>query len=100
MVERHGIRYHEKKLGQLFCDGSAAEMVAMLERECAEAGARMVTSCAVREVARSGCFTVETSAGGFEAQSLVVALRRAFDSEDRRRRGSDMTIARQFGLRW
>src|SRR5580700_12232046 len=52
MVERHGIRYHEKKLGQLFCDGSAAEIVAMLERECAAAGVRIVTSCPVRAVAR------------------------------------------------
>src|ERR1051325_10525361 len=36
-VEKHGIRYHEKKLGQLFCDGSAREIVAMLEEECRRA---------------------------------------------------------------
>ena len=38
LVERHNIRYHEKKLGQLFCDGSSGEIVGMLEAECAAAG--------------------------------------------------------------
>ena len=38
LVEKHGIPYHEKTLGQLFCDGSAKEIVAMLLAECAEAG--------------------------------------------------------------
>ena len=77
MVERHGIRYHEKKLGQLFCDGSATEIVAMLERECAAAGVRIVTSCPVRTVARDvaedGAFHVETSWGTYHASSLVIA---------------------------
>src|ERR1035438_8771482 len=41
LVERHGIRYHEKTLGQLFCDGSAAQIVTMLETECAAAGGAM-----------------------------------------------------------
>ena len=40
LVEKHGIAYHEKKLGQLFCDGSAREIVGMLEQECAAAGGR------------------------------------------------------------
>src|ERR1700748_485471 len=42
MVEKHGIRYHEKTLGQLFCDRSSHDIVAMLERECAEANVRTV----------------------------------------------------------
>ena len=49
LVERHGIRYHEKTLGQLFCDGSARQIVALLERECAEAGVE--TRCGVEIVA-------------------------------------------------
>ena len=77
LVERHGIRYHEKTLGQLFCDRSAQEIVAMLERECAEAKVRIVTGTRVLAVSASGetgCrFRVETSQGGFVAQSLVVA---------------------------
>jgi len=76
MVERHGIRYHEKKLGQLFCDRSAEEIVGMLERECAAGGARVVTSCAVRAVSRDAArneFDVETSWGTYHASSLVIA---------------------------
>ena len=46
MVERHGIAYHEKKLGQLFCDGSAQQIVTMLERECGAAGVEL--RCGVR----------------------------------------------------
>jgi predicted Rossmann fold flavoprotein len=73
LVERHGIRYHEKKLGQLFCDGSAAEIVNLLERECAEAGARVLSSCAVRKVSAEDGIAIETSGGAFRSQSLVVA---------------------------
>ena len=43
LVEKHGIAWHEKTLGQLFCDGSAAQIVAMLEAECAAAGVKIVT---------------------------------------------------------
>src|SRR5580700_3218570 len=56
LVERHGIRYHEKKLGQLFCDGSAAQIVDMLERDCAAAGARIIPSCTVSKVAKTAAF--------------------------------------------
>jgi hypothetical protein len=53
LVERHGIRYHEKTAGQLFCDGSAREIVALLEAECAAAGVRIETGRAVRSVHRT-----------------------------------------------
>jgi predicted Rossmann fold flavoprotein len=74
LVEKHGIRYHEKTLGQLFCDESARLIVAMLEKECAEAGA--VVRCGVEVVsvlARRQGFWVETSAGSFGCASVVVA---------------------------
>src|SRR5580700_1612066 len=79
LVERHGIRYHEKKLGQLFCDGSASEIVAMLERECAAAGAQIIPSCTVSRVAKKGApegvfqgvFEVETNWGTYTPSSLV-----------------------------
>ncbi|MGB0051493.1 MAG: NAD(P)/FAD-dependent oxidoreductase, partial [Terracidiphilus sp.] len=61
LVERHGIAYHEKTLGQLFCDGSAQQIVDLLMKECADAGVRVVTSATVREVRRddsSGVFRV------------------------------------------
>jgi len=71
LVERHGIAYHEKTLGQLFCDGSAAEIVTMLERECAAAGVEILTDCTVREI-RAG-FELETSAGDMACEALVIA---------------------------
>jgi predicted Rossmann fold flavoprotein len=71
LVERHGIPYHEKTLGQLFCDGSAAEIVGMLEDECRAAGVHIETGCAIRKVT-SG-FTLETTAGAVHARSLVIA---------------------------
>jgi predicted Rossmann fold flavoprotein len=80
MVERHGIAYHEKELGQLFCDDSSKQIVAMLLAECAEAGVDVRTSCAVEsvetlEATTEGAprFRVTTSQGVVDAESLVVA---------------------------
>ena len=77
LVEKHGIRYHEKTLGQLFCDGSAMEIVTMLERECADANVRIMPGTQVVSVRSSDeskyRFYLETSCGTFLAQSLVVA---------------------------
>src|SRR6476646_2777769 len=50
MVERHGIAYHEKELGQLFCDESSKQIVAMLLAECAASGVRIETGCSVERV--------------------------------------------------
>jgi predicted Rossmann fold flavoprotein len=73
-VSRSGIAYHEKKLGQLFCDGSARQIVAMLTQACAAAGVRIEVGCEVGEVsAQSGGFGVQTSAGDFACDALVVA---------------------------
>jgi predicted Rossmann fold flavoprotein len=73
LVEKHGIRYHEKTLGQLFCDRSAMEIVTMLERECVEAGVRLLVNTRVVSVVRDGQFSIETTAGLFHAESVVVA---------------------------
>ncbi|MGH7820500.1 MAG: NAD(P)/FAD-dependent oxidoreductase [Candidatus Binatia bacterium] len=73
LVERHGIRYHEKKLGQLFCDGSSREIIDMLLAECRGAGVEIRAGCDTRAIRRSSAFSLETSQGVFEAPSLVVA---------------------------
>ncbi len=77
LVEKHRIPYHEKTLGQLFCDRSAQDIVAMLQRECDDAGVTILTGTRILSVSRSeeagGGFQVETSKGSFEARSLVVA---------------------------
>jgi len=75
MVERHGITYHEKELGQLFCDDSSKQIVKMLLDECAAAGVRVETSCSVESVqaGMEGGFTVTTARGRLRADSLVIA---------------------------
>jgi predicted Rossmann fold flavoprotein len=73
LVEKHGIRYHEKTLGQLFCDGSAREIVEMLERECQEAGVEILVNTNAGEIRNTDGFTVQVSGKDFRAQSLVVA---------------------------
>ena len=73
LVERHGIAYHEKTLGQQFCDGSSREIIAMLEAECAAGGVEVLTGCRVSAVERPGPFRIATSHGDLECGSLVVA---------------------------
>ncbi|HLK50121.1 MAG TPA: NAD(P)/FAD-dependent oxidoreductase [Bryobacteraceae bacterium] len=73
LVRQHRIPYHEKTLGQLFCDQSARDITGMLETECAAAGVRIETGCAVRQVERANPFRLVTTLGGFETESLVVA---------------------------
>jgi len=74
LVERHGIAYHEKELGQLFCDGSAKQIVRLLLDECATVGVRVDTSCEVEQVARADAgFSVRTGHGTATCDSLVVA---------------------------
>jgi predicted Rossmann fold flavoprotein len=73
MVERHGIAYHEKTLGQLFCDGSARAIVAMLLEECRAAGVVLRTGCIVSEISRTEQFRVATSDGTFASPALVIS---------------------------
>ena len=73
LVRKHGVAYHEKKLGQLFCDGSASEIVQMLEQECAQAGVQIFTGTNITEVRRSDGFEVQAGTASFRAPALVVA---------------------------
>jgi predicted Rossmann fold flavoprotein len=73
MVRAHGIAYHEKKLGQLFCDGSAQQIVDMLLAECGKAGAEFHVGSRVNTVRRTDGFVVETNLDVFACGSLVVA---------------------------
>ncbi len=73
MVERHGIAWHEKALGQLFCDSSARAIVAMLLAECAAAGVEVRTGCRVSDISRGDAFRVESDQGEFAAASVVLA---------------------------
>ena len=73
LVERHGIRYHEKKLGQLFCDESSRLIIEMLLAECEDARVEVRTGCRVGSVRKGELFELETNRGTFESESLVVA---------------------------
>jgi len=74
LVERHAIAYHEKTLGQLFCDGSAQAIIAMLLDECAQGGVTWWQPCPVDGVVREGgAWAVDTPRGRALAQSLIVA---------------------------
>ena len=90
LVERHGIAWHEKKLGQLFCDQSSKQILQLLEDECADAGVDVRVDCKVASVGRDALprvpdgpdgqqpvptadWQVATSAGTFTAPSLVIA---------------------------
>ena len=73
MVEKHRIPYHEKTLGQLFCDRSAHDILGMLEKECGAAGVHLFTKTTVQEVVRTDEFVVRAGERDFRAAALVVA---------------------------
>ncbi len=74
LVEKHNVAYHEKKLGQLFCDNKASDILDLLLLECEDAGVEVLTRCNVKGVERQeGSFVVESSLGTMKAESLVVA---------------------------
>ena len=73
LIEQHGVAYHEKKLGQQFCDESARRIIDLLLAECAAANVDVRTNCRVGEVRKADRFEMATSHGDFRAQSLVIA---------------------------
>lgn len=98
LVEKYRIRYHEKTLGQLFCDGSAREIVAMLEQECRAAKVAIVLNAKIQQVSRPSGFLVRTSTVEFNAPVLVIATGGlSIPKIGATSLGYD--LARQFGLR-
>src|SRR6202161_2091614 len=73
LVEKHRIPYHEKTLGQLFCDRSASDITDMLESECQSAAVKMFFDTRIREVRRTTEFVVHTELAEFHSPALVVA---------------------------
>jgi predicted Rossmann fold flavoprotein len=73
LVEKHGIPYHEKTLGQLFCDRSARDILGMLEDECQQAGVSIFLNTKINEVERATDFVVRAANAEFRAPALVVA---------------------------
>ncbi len=98
LVEKHGIAYHEKKLGQLFCDGSAQQIVGMLESECRTAKVRIFTKTLPLEVQHRDGFVVRTATGEYHAPALVVATG-GLSIPKLGATAWGYEIARQFGLK-
>ncbi|PTT38763.1 aminoacetone oxidase family FAD-binding enzyme, partial [Stenotrophomonas sp. HMWF022] len=97
MVERHGIAYHEKELGQLFCDVSSKQIVKMLVDECQQAGVQIRTQCSVERIEHgTDGFRVHTTHGLFHCASLVVATG-GLSIPSLGATGFGYEIARQFG---
>ncbi len=98
LVEKHRIAWHEKTLGQLFCDDSARQIVAMLLAECAAAHVDLRLSHRITNVTRADDFRVETSGGTFHAPALVLATG-GLSIPKMGATGLAHDIARRFGLK-
>ncbi|HZP63062.1 MAG TPA: NAD(P)/FAD-dependent oxidoreductase, partial [Terriglobales bacterium] len=97
LVEKHRIPYHEKALGQLFCDGSAQNVVSMLGSECRQAEVRVFTNVTVESVARKDDFEVLAGADQFKAKALVIATG-GLSIPKMGATSFGYDVARQFGL--
>ena len=98
LVESHGIAWHEKTLGQLFCDGSAKQIVAMLLDECAKGDVEIRYGEEVVSVEQNDGFTVTTQSGTCRAPSLVIAAGGP-SIPKMGASGYAYDLARQFGLK-
>src|SRR4051794_13072406 len=97
LVEKHGIAYHEKTLGQLFCDGSAQQIVTMLENECRAVNVNIQTNVEVESVSHADHFSVSASENIYEAQALVIATG-GLSIPKMGATGFGYDLARQFGI--
>jgi predicted Rossmann fold flavoprotein len=98
LVEKHRIPYHEKTLGQLFCDRSANEITHMLEEECRAAGVKIFLNVRIRDVRRTDDFLVRADADEFHAPALVVATG-GLSIPKMGATSFGYDLARQFGLK-
>jgi predicted Rossmann fold flavoprotein len=97
LVKKHRISFHEKKLGQLFCDGSARSIVDLLVHECEDAGVTFYLNCKIERVEKPDGFRLLTSQGSFQANSLVIATG-GLSIPQIGATGFGYEIAKQFGL--
>lgn len=98
LVEKHHIPYHEKTLGQLFCDRSAQDILDMLETECREYGVHLFSKTAIQEVTRSDEFAATAGEREFRAPALVVATG-GLSIPKMGATGFGYDLARQFGVK-
>lgn len=97
MVANHGIRYHEKKLGQLFCDTSSKEIIDLLRKECSSAGVTVMTGCEISDITKEEGFRITSNLETVESASLVIATG-GLSVPQLGATNFGYRIARQFGL--
>ena len=99
MVERHQIAYHERKHGELFCDESAKDILAMLLDECEQANVAVKTKCDIQGIAsQDSGYSLHTSLGHYQCQSLVIATG-GLSIPTMGATGFGYEVAEQFGLK-
>lgn len=98
LVEKHGIAYHEKKLGQQFCDESSREIISLLSEECVEAGVEIRCGCRVEQIEKNDRFVLHTTRGVFTSDALVIATG-GLSFAKLGATGFGYRIAEQFGLK-
>lgn len=98
LIRKHKIAYHEKTLGQLFCDQSSRQILDMLLDECRRASVTLMTDCRVSEIKRDTRFVIETSKGIFDSACLVIATG-GLSIPKMGATDFGYRVARQFGLK-
>lgn len=97
LVAKHGVPYHEKKLGQLFCDNKSSDILELLLAECAEAGVDLRLDTKIEHIDKTdGGYRLLTSAGAFDCESLVIATG-GLSIPTLGATGFGYQVARQFG---
>jgi predicted Rossmann fold flavoprotein len=97
LIEKHGIAYHEKAPGQLFCDDRARRIVDLLLTECKAGGCIIKTGCGVKRIEKKDAFSVQTDSATYTAPALVVATG-GLSYPETGATGFGYEIAEQFGL--
>ena len=98
IVESHGIRYHEREEGQLFCNEKSSEIADMLRSECDRAAVRLQLNCKISAISKSDGFRITTDKGIFDSKSLVIATG-GLSYPNLGASNFGYTVAKQFGLK-
>jgi predicted Rossmann fold flavoprotein len=98
LVEKHGIKYHEKEYGQLFCDGGSEAIIKMIRKECSEAGVQIHLNCRVSGINKQEFFIITSGGGNFVSEALVIATG-GLSYPKLGATGFGHRIAEKFGLR-
>ncbi|MGO9311887.1 MAG: NAD(P)/FAD-dependent oxidoreductase [Syntrophobacteraceae bacterium] len=98
IVESHGIRYHEREEGQLFCNEKSSEIADMLRSECDRAAVRLQLNCKISEISKTDGFRIATDKGIFDSESLVIATG-GLSYPNLGASNFGYAVAKQFGLK-